>query len=274
MALGADDARSPDLQHFAGDGHLGLRPGRDDDRAVQRAAFPDDALDVRVDDLGQPGRFHEEIGPHAIGELQNPVRKVLLERVDGEIGAYAQRQFGARFLGLGDDDLGGTSLLEDRAGGDPDRPAAQDDDPVTRPDAAAPLDHGVVGHARGFRQAAGQEDVVALVDVGQLLQAPHGPGRHDDVLGERAVDVEPDLVQPFAVVGIPICTRFAHAAPQHLLRGDSLATLEGLVRALVESLLASSDDDSGEFVSQNAREPREPRIKDIAFVVGLGHVDV
>ena len=274
VALGADDTRSPHLQDLAGDGHLGLRPCRHDDRAVERAPLPDDALDIRVHDLRQPGCLHEEIGPHAIGELQHPVREVLLERVDGVIGADLQGQLGAILLGLGDDDLGGARLLEDRAGGDPHRPTAEDDDPVARADAAAALDHGVVRHAGGFHQASCQEEVIALIDTGQRLQAPHRSGGHDDVLCKGTVDVEPDLVQPLAVVGISVSARLAHAAPQHLLRRDPLTALEGLVRALVERLLSGLDDDSGELVAQNAGEPGQTRIEYVALVVGLGHMDV
>ena len=141
----------------------------------------------------------------------------------------------------------------------PTGPRAQDDHPVARADAAAAFDDGVVGHAGRFDQAAGDEDIIALVVLAQRFQAPDGAGGQDDVLGVGAIDVEADFIQLFAVIGLTVGAGFALPAPQHLFGGDRLAALEGFVGALVAGILAGFHHHAGEFMPQDATGNRSGR---------------
>ena len=66
----------------------------------------------------------------------------------------------------------------------------------------------------------------------------------------------------------------ALGAPEHFFGGDCFPALEGFVSALVESLFAGLNHHTGEFVPQDAGEPSQTWIEDIAVFVGLGHVHI
>ena len=136
-------------------------------------------------------------------------------------------------------------------------------------------DHARVGDAARLHHAAQPEDIRFADSVRRSGSRLHtGSVRDDEVLGEPAVDVEPDLIEPLAVVGIPVGAGLAGAAPEHLLRAHPLPALEGLVRHLVLCAGARVPHDPRKLVAEGAGKPGEPGIEDVAVVVGLRHVHV
>ena len=92
VPLRADNARAPDL-HFAGHRNLRFRARRHDDATSQRATFPDDALDPRIDEGGQARRFHEQARAYPFGDFQHTVGEIFFERIDRVICAYLQGEW-------------------------------------------------------------------------------------------------------------------------------------------------------------------------------------
>ncbi len=90
----------------------------------------------------------------------------------------------------------------------------------------------------------------------------------------RTVDVEPNLIQLLAVIGLSIGAGLALPAPQHFLRGDRLAAHEGLVGALIAGFLPGFHHNTGKFMSQDAGETGQARVKDVAILFLLGHMNI
>ncbi len=140
--------------------------------------------------------------------------------------------------------------------------------------AAAAFDDRVVSHRGRFHQTASDEDIIALVVLAQWLQAPERARGQDDIGGIGSIDVEADLVQLFAVVGLTVGARFALPAPQHFFGGDRFAALERLVGALVAGVLTGFHHHAGEFVPEDGGETGQSGIVNIAFLIRLGHVHI
>ncbi len=144
--------------------------------------------------------------------------------------------------------------FDDGAGGNSHRSRPQDHHPVAWLDASAALDDRVIRHAGRLDQAAGHKDTIAREVLAQWLQAPHGARRHQDVLGIGAIDIETQLIQLFAVIGLTFGAGTALPAPQHLFRGDGFPTFEGLVGALVARILAGFHHHPRKLMPQDARK--------------------
>ena len=133
---------------------------------------------------------------------------------------------------------------------------------------ARPTEDGVIGHAAWLghgRNVIAQFFAVALQDA---VHRPAGLGVHHEILLERAVHREADLLEILAVIGEAVAAGRAITAPLHLLHRHRRARLE------IVHILAHLDHFRRKLVASSDGELGQAGVIHVPFLVPLVEVDV
>ena len=146
VPLCPDNTGSTHLEHFAGDRDLIVGPRHHHHGGIQGFALPDDLFDVRPNHAWYAGGLQDDLGSHALGNIQHRFGHIYFHWVEDMGGPHFEGHFSTGFGWFRQDYRRGAGALQYRTGRRPNWAASQNDHILSWSNPTAALMHRVVSH--------------------------------------------------------------------------------------------------------------------------------